>query len=124
MTGRASETDQAREAGTKRYEARLAALAHAADQLESNFSTFLAYYWDGKVVGSFERNFYALWEPGALQGVPVKGYESKVDQMRQAAEALKAYSRDTEEEARRADLYPGTRRELRQRYNLDHRGWD
>ena len=29
-----------------------------------------------------------------------------------------------DEAARRADVYPGTRRDLRQRYRLDYAGWD
>jgi hypothetical protein len=124
MTGTASATDQAREAGTQRYEARLVTLARAADQVEQNFATFLHYYWDGKVVGAFDRNFYALWESGALQGQPVKGYESKVGEIRQQAETLRAYLAQAEEEARKADVFPGTKRDLRRKYNLDHRGWD
>lgn len=122
--GGASEVDQAREAGARRYEAQLAVLARASDQVESAFTRLLAYYWDGKVVGSFDRAFYALWENGALQGSPVKGYESKVTELRQAADHLRARLREAEEEARRADVFPGTRRMLRQRYRLEHRGWE
>ncbi|HJV47835.1 MAG TPA: trypsin-like peptidase domain-containing protein [Geothrix sp.] len=119
-----SESDQAREEGTRRYVAQLAALARASDQMEAAFARFLAYYWDGKVVGTFDRNFYALWEKGALQGGPVKGYESKLSEVRQAADQLRDQSRQVEEQARRADVFPGTRRDLRQRYHLDDRGWE
>jgi hypothetical protein len=120
----ATESDQAREAGLRRYEAQLAALARAADQMETSFAQFLAYYWDGKVVGRFDRTFYALWEPGALQGVPVKGYEYRITELRQAADQLRHALRDVEEQARRDDIFPGTRRELRKRYRLEHRGWE
>ncbi len=120
----ATESDQAREAGLKRYEAQLAALARAADQMETAFARFLASYWDGRVVGHFERTFYALWEPGALQGSPVKGYEYRIAELRQAADQLRTALRDVEEQARRDDIFPGTRRELRKRYRLEHRGWE
>lgn len=119
-----SETDQAREEGTKRYAAQLAVIARAADQLEAAFATFLAYGWDGRVVGRFDRNFHALWEPGALQGQPAKGYEDKASEMRQAADLLRSRFREAEEAARRADVFPGTRRDQRQRYRLEYRGWD
>jgi hypothetical protein len=122
--GRASESDQAREEGTKRYAAKLAVIAQFADQMESAFASFLAYYWEGKVVGTFDRNFYALWENGALQGHPTKGYEAKATELRQAANKLRDLSREADDQARRADVFPGTRRELRQRYRLDYRGWD
>ncbi len=119
-----TESDRAREEGTRRYAAQLAALAQGADQMERTFATFLAYYWDGRVVGHFDRNFYALWEKDALQGQPVKGHEGRVALVRQAAEQLRAHLREVEEEARRADVFPGTRRDLRQRHRLEHRGWD
>ncbi|NWJ40645.1 MAG: trypsin-like peptidase domain-containing protein [Geothrix sp.] len=122
--GGVSESDQIREEGTKRYAAQLAVVARTADQMESAFATFLAYHWDGRVVGTFERNFYALWERGALQGRPVKGYEAKLAELNQAAEKLRDLSRQAEDQARRADVFPGTRRDLRQRYRLDDRRWD
>jgi S1-C subfamily serine protease len=125
MSGRGtSESDRAQEEGLKRYAAQLGAISHAADRMESSFAYFMAYYWDGKVVGSFDRNFYALWEKGALQGTPVKGHESKVIEMRQAADQLRDQFREVEEQARRADVFPGARRDLRQRYRLDYRGWE
>ncbi len=119
-----TESDQAREAGLRRYATQLASLAHAADQMEASFARFLAYYWDGKVMGQFERSFYALWEPGALQGSPVKGYEYRITELRQAADQLRTALREVEEQARRDDVFPGTRRELRKRFRLEHRGWE
>jgi hypothetical protein len=119
-----SETDRKREEGTRRYATQLASLAHTADQLESAFATFLAYRWDGKVVGTFDRNFYAMWEKDALQGQPVKGYEARAADLRQTADRLRNHLQDIEDQARRADVFPGTRRDLRQRYRLEHRGWD
>jgi S1-C subfamily serine protease len=120
----ATESDQAREAGLRRYEAQLAALARAADQMEMSFARFLASYWDGRVVGHFDRSFYALWEPGALQGSPVKGYEYRITELHQAADQLRSALREVEEQARRDDVFPGTRRELRKHYRLEHRGWE
>jgi V8-like Glu-specific endopeptidase len=120
----ATESDRLREEGTRRYAAQLAALARSSDQLEGAFAAFLASGWDGKVVGSFERNFQSLWEKGALQGQPVKGYEGRVQQLQQAAEQLRTQLKDAEAQARRADVFPGTRREFRQHYRLDGRGWE
>jgi len=119
-----SETDQAREEGTRRYAAHLALIARSADQMDTLFADFLTYSWEGSVRGHFDRAFYALWEPGALQGRPVKGHESRHADLRHYAEQLRTRFRDAEEEARRADVFPGTRRELRTRYRLEHRGWE
>ncbi len=119
-----SEADRTREEGTKRYVAQLAVLARASDQMESAFATFLAYDWDGKVTGSFDRNFYALWEQGALSGGPVKGHETRAAALRQAADQLRNQVREAEDQARQADVFPGIRRDLRRRYRLEYRGWD
>ncbi len=119
-----TESDRVRDEGTRRYAAQLAALGHAADQMERTFATFLTYYWDGRVAGHFDRNFYALWEKDALQGQAVKGYEGRILRVREAAEHLRSELREVEDQARRADVFPGTRRDLRQRYRLEHRGWD
>lgn len=96
----------------------------AIDRLESSFATFLAYYWDGRVVGTFERSFYALWKKEALQGKPVQGHEAKLTDLSQVADQLRARFWEAEDEARRAVVFPGTRRDLRARYRMEHRGWD
>jgi hypothetical protein len=119
-----TEADRTREEGTRRYATQLAILAHTSDQMESAFAHFLAYDWDGKVVGTFDRNFYALWEKDALQGSPVKGHEARVAALRQAVDQLRGQFREVEDHARQADVFPGVRRELRQRYRLDQRGWE
>jgi len=122
--GGVSETDQNREEGTRRYAAQLVALARSADQMESAFAYVLATDWDGRVVGTFERNFYALWEPGALQGRAAKGHEGEVERLRQAVNQLRERSRQIEDHARKADVFPGTRRDLRQKLRLEHREWE
>ncbi|WP_306590262.1 S1C family serine protease [Geothrix sp. 21YS21S-4] len=119
-----SETDRLREEGTRRYAARLEAIARGADQLESAFASFLTYDWEGRAVGTFDRNFYAFWERGALQGESVKGREARGAGLRQAVDGLRDRFREAEEEARRADVFPGTRRDLRHRYRLDDRRWE
>ncbi len=122
--GSASEADRIRQEGTKRYLAQLEAVAHASEQMEAAFASFLTHHWDGKVVGTFERNFYALWERDALQGQPVKGHEAKVAALRLAVEQLRGQFREAEARARRADVFPGARRKIREHYRLEYGGWD
>lgn len=124
MPSGASAADQAREEATKRYEARMASLAKASDRLGASFADFLGMGWEGGVVGAQEWSFYILWEPGGLKGQVIKGYEERLEAYRRAAEQLRAYFHDAEDEARRADVYPGIRREIRRKYNLEHRGWE
>ncbi len=118
------EVDRVRAAWTQRYEEALLQLSRMADQLDSSMKGFLERHWDGKVRGPFDRSFYALWEDGALQGKPFPGFENRLADLRRRAESLKTALAQAEEQARKADVFPGDRRRLRARFRLEHRGWD
>lgn len=122
--GLPTQSDQQREAGEKLYEARLAQLSRYADSLDAAWARFMAQGWDGRVSGSFDRGWYALWTPGALQGGVVSGYERTFASLRAAADEVKAKLQSTEEDARQAGVFPGIRRDLRRQYRLDYPGWD
>jgi hypothetical protein len=119
----ASETEQQQTQGSRLYEARLAQLAQAADTLDRAWERLLAKGYQGKVEGSFERGWYALWADGALRGTFVPGFEASLDQVRSNADTIKRLSITADEDARTAGVLPGTRRELRQKYRLDYPGW-
>lgn len=120
----ASEVDHTRVLGERTYEAQLAAIARSADQLDAAFTRFISHSWYGKVEGAFDRPFYALWEARAMQGIPVRGAEGAYAELRLIAERMKGALREPEDGARRADILPGTRRDLRRKYRLEHRDWD
>lgn len=120
---RPTETDVQREQGTQLYEARLAAIAQHADWLDRYWTRFKEVGYQGAVVGSFDREWYAVFEKEALPGKVLVEYTSAFNDIRRNAEEIKAQVLATEEAGRKADVYPGVRRELRQKYRLDYRGW-
>lgn len=122
--GTPTESDQQRDAGLKLYEARLAQLSRYADSLDRAWSQFMASGWDGKATGSYDRGWYALLSPGAMQGKPVLGYEQDYANLQTAVTQVKSRLDAAEEDARQAGVYPGTRRDLRHQYRLDYPGWD
>jgi hypothetical protein len=119
-----TETDRTRDQGTQLYEAQLKQIAQHADWLDSYWNRFMEVGWEGKVVGSFDRPWYALWNDGALQGKVVIGYETNFYDIKRHAEEIRSQLGAVEEAARKADVFPGTRRELRNKYRLDYPGWD
>ena len=119
-----SETDQQRNEGTARYEAALNAISRRADWLDNYWARFKERGYEGRVVGSFDREWYALWEKEALPGKIDHDYESTYNDIRRNAEEIRSQVIAAEEAARKADVYPGTRRELRRKYRLDYAGWD
>ncbi|HTL99457.1 MAG TPA: trypsin-like peptidase domain-containing protein, partial [Holophagaceae bacterium] len=104
-SGLPTESDRKREEGVKLYEARLAQLSKYADSLDGAWSRFMAEGWDGKVSGTFDRNWYALWTPGALQGAVVSGYEQAYASLRAAADQWKSKLEAAEEDARQAGVF-------------------
>lgn len=121
---RPTESDVQREEGTKLYEARLAAIAQYADWLDRYWARFKQAGYEGSIVGTFDHEWYALWESSALQGKVVPGYENAFNELRRNAEEIRNQFNASEEAARKADVFPGTRRDLRRKYRLDYAGWD
>ncbi|HJV22827.1 MAG TPA: trypsin-like peptidase domain-containing protein [Holophagaceae bacterium] len=120
----ATESDRQRDQAAQVYEARIAAISRAAHQLEVNLQRFLASYFEGRVNGSFDRPLFALAERNAYQGTFVRGTEGRLDDYRRNLDQLRELLQAAEDDARMADVYPGTRREIKARYDMDHRFWE
>lgn len=120
----ATEADRKRDQATEIYEGQVAAVARAADQLEANFQRFLNNYFQGRVVGSFDRPIFALAEREAFQGSFVRGMEPRLVEYRSSLEQLRTLLQTADDEARKADVYPGTRRDLKAKHGLQHRYWE
>lgn len=119
-----SETDQARTDGMKTYEQTLAQLARRADTLDSAFRNFRASCYEGRVNTNFDRQWFALFEDRALQGAVPPGCGGWFNDIRREANDIRSAVVAAEEDARRADVFPGFRRETRRKYRLDYPGWD
>lgn len=120
----ATDSDRQRDRAAQVYEAQIASAAKACAQLEANFQRFLANYYQGEVQGSFDRPVFAVNEPKAFRGTFVRGTESKLEDFRRNLEDIRAYLQNAEDGARQADVYPGTRREVKAKYGMDHRYWE
>jgi len=118
-----TETERQRAEGTRLYEMRLAVIAQRAASLDSDWAYFRAQGYEGQITGSFDRGWYVVWEPACLKGKIILGYEGAFEEIKRRAEGIKSMVLATEDEGRKADVYPGERRELRQKYHLDYQGW-
>jgi hypothetical protein len=126
MTGRPapSDTDAARERTLRAYETDVATIARHADALDARWRTFKGSCYEGRIVGVFDHEWFALWEPKAMQGAVSPGCGALFNDLRRAAHDIHNNVMAINEAARQADIYPGTRRELLRRYRLDYSGWD
>jgi hypothetical protein len=119
-----SETDRQRGAGARAYEARLARVSVAAARLEASFTSFLAGAYQGTHAGAPGRTFQLLTDSGAFPGAWNSGSEARLEEYRKLARSLRTEFQAAEDEARRADVYPGTRREVRARCGLEDGWWE
>ena len=119
-----SQSESARDEGTRTYAQAIAAVARRADALDDRWRSFKRVCYKGLVVGSFDREWFALWDQKAMQGAVAQGCEISFSEIRVTGENIHATVVAADEAARRADVYPGTRRDLLRRYHLDYAGWD
>jgi hypothetical protein len=118
-----SDTERARAAGEQAYEAVVGQLARQADGLDDDWQRYRRTCRQGP--GSNQsREWFVLLEDRPLQGLPAPGCAEWLSDLRQRAASIERSERASDEAARRADVYPGTRRDIRRRYRLDFDGWD
>jgi S1-C subfamily serine protease len=121
---RPSESDMRRGIGVQRYESDLAAVADRAATLDAAWTRYRAICRITSVPAGQAREWFNLYDPSSpLHRAPERCANVLNDVQRQA-DAINAAVLAAQEAARRADVYPGTRRDLLRRYHLDYAGWD
>ena len=122
MSGRqgTAASDTIREEGARTYDQAIAALARTADSLDDYWRKFKSACYEGRVAGgSFDREWFALWDPRAMQGAVSPGCEQSFATARGAAQDIRTGVLNAQEAARRAGVYPGTLRDVRRRNRLE-----
>jgi S1-C subfamily serine protease len=114
-----SEHDAERAEGQKQLETSIAQLARAADALDDYWRQFKASCYSGPIAGSYDREWLAVLNPRGLQGAVAGGCEGSFGRLKQQAAAIRDGVIAADERARRADVLPGVRRQLREKYRFD-----
>ena len=116
-----SEGERTRESAQVRYERALAQVARRADNLDISWRRFRGDCYRGSIIGSYDREWFALFDRKAMQGAVSPGCGGDFTQEREEAFTIKNTVDALDEAARREDIYPGIRRDLRRKYRLE---WD
>jgi len=119
-----TDTDARRDAGARTYEQTVAQLGRVADGLDQRWRSFVQVCYRGQIAGTFDRPWFALFDPRAMQGTVPSGCSAAFADIRQTADRIRSDVRAADENARRADVFPGTRRDVLRRHRLDYSGWD
>jgi S1-C subfamily serine protease len=119
-----SQTERNRGLAAGRLDRALATMARRADELDDYWRRFKRSCYEGNVTGNFGHEWFALFDPSAMKGAVSPGCSATFSDVRTEANTIKNTVQALDEAARHDDVYPGTRRELRQKYHLDYVGWD
>ncbi len=119
-----SQTERNRGLAAGRLDRALATMARRANDLDEDWRRFKRSCYEGIISGSFSHEWFSLFDPSAMKGAVSPGCSAAFSDIRTEAFTIRNTVQALEEAARHEDVYPGTRRELRQKYHLDYAGWD
>jgi S1-C subfamily serine protease len=110
--------------GARAYEEVLAAQSQRANALDEQWRAFKRICYQGRIAETPTHEWFAIWNPSAMQGTVPQGCTSAFGEIRRAADDIRDAVVAAGEAARQADIYPGLRRDLLRRYRLEYPGWD
>jgi S1-C subfamily serine protease len=120
----ASQADTQREAGLKQYALALSAAAQRATALDAAWTRYRATCRITDVPAGQTREWFALYDPNSPLHRAPDHCANPLSALQGQADAIGASVLAADEAARRADVLPGTRRDLRHRFRLDYAGWE
>ena len=126
MSGRSAApvTASGGDRGARAYEQILAAQAQRANALDEQWRAFKRICYQGRIAETPGHEWFAIWNPSAMQGTVPPGCQSAFGDIQRTADGIRDAVVAAGEAARQADVYPGLRRDLLRRYRLDYPGWD
>ena len=120
----ASESDVQRQKGTEAFTQALTALAQRADALDKAWDRLKLSCGIGALPGGESHQWFQVYDSRSPARAALANCLSPLDTVQQEAGAIAGAMLAADEAARRADVFPGTLRELRRRFRLDYVSWD
>ena len=114
-----SSADRMREQGQRTYEQQMTELARRADDLDAYWRRFKSACYSSPIGGTFEREWLAVLDPRAMKDPVAPGCDNAFGEIKRDAQDIQRGVNTADEAARQADVLPGIRRSVRQRFRLD-----
>jgi len=115
-----SDSDERRDNGARQFIQTIAQLARRADEIDTYWAQFTNACYSGPIAGGFARNWFALFDAKAMKGAVAQGCSPQFVNLQSAANEVRDRVLAADEAARQANVYPGSRREVLQKYRLDY----
>jgi S1-C subfamily serine protease len=124
--GGPSESEALRARGTAQYEQAVQWAARNSDQIDANWQRNAKLCVASATPAGGDRAWFALYVPDGLKVARSNAYDcfAWVEDLKTAANQIRTALDAAAESARHDGVYPGTIRQIRQRYRMDWAGWD
>ena len=122
--GRCRRTRTIATAGAAEYERAVADAARRSDALDADWDRFVRGCVPQAPRRVGDRGWFSIWDRTFSDAAVAPQCGDFYRSYRQTADAVRGRMVQADEAARRAGVYPGTRREIRERYRLSWEGWD
>jgi S1-C subfamily serine protease len=122
--GDADDASDLRSSGETQYDRAMAQVGRRADALDADWERFVESCLPHAPRTTGDRPFFAVWDRSFSESAIAPSCSSYYRRFRVAADEFRTAMSMTDDMARRAGVYPGTRREIRERYRLSWDGWD
>jgi len=120
-----STTEQARDEGTDAYDRTVQAVARQSDQIDDYWNRFkTSCLAPTPGLAKYDREWFCLLDSRLPSGPPSVQCNLWASDLAQFASQVRTTMTEAEEAARRADVYPGVRRDIRRKYRMDWAGWE
>ena len=120
-----STADRRRADGQAEFEQALGAIAARADQIDDFWQRYTVSCLGGqRLSGTYDREWFSLYENRVPGGRGASGCAQWLSDLNELADGIRSAMKEAAQAARRLDVYPGVRRDLRRQYRLDWRGWE
>jgi hypothetical protein len=121
-----SGTEVTRERGAAEFEKTVKALAQAAEVVDVEWQRYRsACSIRNSYTASYGRQWFGIWADRTMQGSDAApGCGVLLKDILTVSGRIDSTMQHAAEDARRADVYPGTRRDIRRKYSMDWPGWD
>jgi len=124
--GGPSESEAARARGQAQYEQAVQGAARIGDQIDASWQRNSKLCVASSASTGGDRPWFAVYVPDGIKVARSNAYDCFVwiDDLKTAANQIKTTLDAAAESARRDNVYPGTIRQIRQKYRMDWSGWD
>jgi hypothetical protein len=121
--GQRPESDRRQQQGEQEFMQRVASAEQAAPSLDAAWQRFRTICFKSPIRGSYDREWFALFTPGAIPGDAAAGCIDYFQSMQTEMNKFRDYMRTAVQEARRAGVLPGTIRDTLRAKRLQSDAW-